>query len=97
MVGAQELSPTLLAWDDSNIPLAMRNAQWSVYGLTTKDMDEMSTPSTPRQHYVDNSPPPPPLTPHKENGRITWCEYGKAPTRQLRSDTRCCFWSGHTR
>ena len=37
------------------------------------------------------------LTPHKENDRITSCEYGKAPTRQLHSNTYCCLWIGHTR
>ena len=37
------------------------------------------------------------LTPHKGNDRITWCEYGKATTRQLHSNTRCCLCSGHTR
>ena len=37
------------------------------------------------------------VTPHKGNDRITWCEYGKAPTRQLQSNTHCCLWSGHTR
>ena len=29
--------------------------------------------------------------------RITWCEYRKAPTRQLHGNTRCFFWSGHIR
>ena len=37
------------------------------------------------------------LTPHKGNDRVTQCEYGKAPTRQLHSNTHCCLWSGHTR
>ena len=36
-------------------------------------------------------------TRYKGNGRITQCEYGKAPTRQLHSNTHCCLWSGHTR
>ena len=36
-------------------------------------------------------------TPHKGNDRITQCEYGKAPTRQLHSNTNCCLWSGHSR
>ena len=37
------------------------------------------------------------LTPHRGNDRITWCEYGRAPTRQLHSNTHCCLLSGHTR
>ena len=37
------------------------------------------------------------LTPHKGNDRITQCECGKAPTRQLHSNTRCYLWSGHTK
>ena len=37
------------------------------------------------------------LTPHKGKDRITQCKYGKAPTRQLHSNTHCCLWSGHTR
>ena len=31
------------------------------------------------------------------NDRITYCEYGEAPTRQVHSNTRCCLWSGHTK
>ena len=37
------------------------------------------------------------LNPHKGNDHITWCEYGKAPTRQLHSNIHCSLWSGHTR
>ena len=37
------------------------------------------------------------LTPHKGNDRIAQREYGKAPTRQLRNNTYCCLWSGHTK
>ena len=37
------------------------------------------------------------LPSHKGSDRITSCEYGKAPTRQLHSNTHCCLWSGHTR
>ena len=37
------------------------------------------------------------LSPHKGNGRITQCEYGKTPTRQVHSNTHCCLWSVHTR
>ena len=36
-------------------------------------------------------------TPHKGNARITYCDYGEAPTRQLHSNTHCCLWSGHSR
>ena len=32
----------------------------------------------------------------KGNDRITQCEHGKAPTRHLHSNTRCCLWTGHT-
>ena len=31
------------------------------------------------------------LTPHKGNDRITQCDYGKATTRQLHSNTRCAL------
>ena len=37
------------------------------------------------------------LTPHKGNDRITYCEYSKAPTRELHSNTHCCLLSGCTR
>ena len=41
---------------------------------------------------VDNS-----NSPHKGNDRIAYCEYGKALTRRLHSNTHCCLWSDHTR
>ena len=37
------------------------------------------------------------LAPHKGNDRITRCDYGKAPTRQLHGSTHCYIWSGHTK
>ena len=55
-------------------------------------------------YHMDVSISSPPLTPSlpqlRTRGmidRITQCEYGKASARQLHSNTRCCFWSGHTR
>ena len=37
------------------------------------------------------------LTQHKGNDRITQCEYGKSPTRQMHSNAHCCLCSGQTR
>ena len=37
------------------------------------------------------------ISPPKKISLITQCEYGKAPARQLHSNTHSCLWSGHTR